>query len=91
MIVYAKVNGISDNIIGGAEQLTVTLTIAFDNSGTAENTSTNAYIGSPNLATGLLIDNKLRATVRDYVNSTYGLSISSSDVILSGGFNIPLI
>jgi len=91
MYVYARVSGIADNIVSSAEQLTVGVDVCFDNAGTAVNTSTNAYVGSPNLVSGLLIDNAIRAAVRDYVNSNYSLSISSSNVILSGGFNIPLL
>lgn len=91
MYVYTKVNGVSDNIVSSAEQLTITVTIGFDLSGTAYNTSINVYVGSPNLATGLLIDNKIRTAVKDYVNANYGTTIGATDVILAGGFNIPLL
>ncbi len=56
MKVYARVFTTLAVVVDSAEQLTVFATVSFFNSGAAVNDTAVAYVGSPNLATGLLID-----------------------------------
>ncbi len=91
MKVYARVFTTLAVVVDSAEQLTVFATVSFFNSGAAVNDTAVAYVGSPNLATGLLIDNQIRTAVKTLLSSSYGITINTSDVILSGGFNLPLL
>lgn len=44
-----------------------------------------------NLLTGLLIDDTIRDTVKDFVHTNWGISQASQTMLLTGGFNIPLL
>jgi hypothetical protein len=91
MKVYARVDYITDTIVSSAEQLSIHVTVGFALSGVAYNNAFDATVGSPNLLTGLLVDNALRTAVKNFVNTNYGTNIVSTDVIMSGGFNLPLL
>lgn len=91
MLVYCKISGVDMQIVDNAPLLAISATAGFNNNGTAVNTVVVAYVSGVNLVTALLVDNQVRIAVKNYVNSNYGLSIHASDVILSGGFNVPLL
>lgn len=95
-VVKARVADISDNVVSAAEQLTMPVTVTFcyvpsGGSLTAINTSMQVYISGTNLLTGLLIDDTIRSAVKDFVHTNWSISQISQTVLLSGGFNLPLL
>lgn len=92
MTVYSRILDCVMNIVSGAGQLTIPVEIAFDNAGTAVNTATNVYIAGPNLVSALLLNSAIRSLVAAYVNTTYGTSISATDVVIvSGAIAAPVV
>jgi hypothetical protein len=81
------------NVISGNPTLILPVSVAFDNAGTVVNDASYvADIMGTNLVTELLINKAIRSGVKTYVNDTYSLSISDTDIILIGSaVTIPLL
>jgi hypothetical protein len=81
MNVYALKSAITSYYLSGAYNLEVTVSFCFDNGSGGTNSETNFNITGTDLVTALLINEKLQGLLSAYVNSTYGLSTSSSDIL----------
>jgi len=84
-MVTAHVNGITVNVNGlGVEDCVVGLDISFNNAGTAVNDQANCHLGVLSLLSVATINLALKTAVMNYVNMTYGLSITVLDVAFPG-------
>jgi hypothetical protein len=84
-MVVARVNSVNVNVnVLGVEDCVVGMDVGMNNGGSTVNDTMVAHLGVLSLLSVAMINLALKTAVMNYINTTYGLTITLLDVAFPG-------